>query len=169
MNRSATCALCGGRRDSRAKTQRCQRCRAYQTTPAIDRVTDRVRIDSAGCWLWTGSSNPGGYGQIRLSVAEGARLVVTHHVTYEHFVGPIPVGLQLDHLCRVRLCCNPDHLEPVTQRENIRRGAACGPRKFRPCSICGVVFSGRTWAATCGAGCRSEAGRRAARKRWDVS
>jgi len=41
---------------------------------------------------------------------------------YEYFKGPVPDGLELDHLCRVRSCCNPDHLEPVTHKENIRRG-----------------------------------------------
>jgi hypothetical protein len=45
-----------------------------------------------------------------------------HRVAYELFKGPIPAGMDLDHLCRVRCCCNPDHLEPVTRKENLRRG-----------------------------------------------
>lgn len=77
---------------------------------------DRRRSD--GCWLWTGSKNRGGYGTITVNGHTRA----VHRVAYELLVGPIPDGLQLDHLCRVRHCVNPAHLEPVTQRENILRG-----------------------------------------------
>ncbi len=49
------------------------------------------------------------------------RRVLTHRVMYEHWVGPIEVGLELDHLCRTKACCNPDHLEPVTRSENLLR------------------------------------------------
>ncbi len=56
---------------------------------------------------------------------------MVHRVTYETFVGPIPEGLEIDHLCRNRLCCNPVHLEAVTRKENVRRGLACAlkPKK----------------------------------------
>ncbi len=73
------------------------------------------------CWLWTGAIMHGGYGQIRLR--PGTRTMNTHRFAYELLVGPIPDGLHLDHLCRVPRCCNPLHLEPVTQAENSRRGA----------------------------------------------
>jgi hypothetical protein len=73
-----------------------------------------------GCWLWTGSTDPHGYGHIRGDW--GHSLVATHRLAYELTVGPIPEGLQLDHLCRRPACCNPAHLEVVTQRENILRG-----------------------------------------------
>lgn len=73
-----------------------------------------------GCWLWIGSTAGHGYGEFY----DGQRKVPAHRWAYEHFIGPIPDGLQLDHLCRVRPCVNPEHLEPVTQAENIRRGAA---------------------------------------------
>lgn len=73
--------------------------------------------ETDGCWLWTASCNPGGYGIFR----DGKQLVA-HRWSYKRLVGPIPEGLQLDHLCRVRSCVNPAHLEPVTQAENIRRG-----------------------------------------------
>lgn len=67
------------------------------------------------CWLWRGYIMPSGYGQRQ------NRLV--HRVAYEELVGPIPDGLQLDHLCRVRHCLNPAHLEPVTPAVNTRRGS----------------------------------------------
>lgn len=75
--------------------------------------TDR----SGPCWLWTGHCNQDGYG--RITVGGVAR--AAHRVSYEVYVGPIPEGLALDHLCRVRRCINPAHLEPVTQAENNRR------------------------------------------------
>lgn len=72
-----------------------------------------------GCWPWLGAL-ASGYGS--LSVRGTSRQA--HRVGYELMVGPVPEGLQLDHLCRNRACCNPAHLEPVTLRENVRRGAA---------------------------------------------
>lgn len=76
------------------------------------------RPELGPCWLWVGTVNAGGYGQV--SFTSQCRLA--HRVVYERTVGPIPDGLQLDHLCRVRRCVNPDHLEPVTNRENGIRG-----------------------------------------------
>lgn len=73
-----------------------------------------------GCWLWTGSLNRNGYG--RLSV--GGRTRVTHRVVWVLLGLPLESTQVLDHLCRVRSCCNPAHLEPVTVRENTRRGDA---------------------------------------------
>ena len=64
------------------------------------------------CWLWTGRTHDG-YGRY----SGGS----SHRIAYELLVGPIPDGLELDHLCRVTQCVNPDHLEPVTREENIRR------------------------------------------------
>jgi hypothetical protein len=69
------------------------------------------------CWLWTGNQTHG-YGSIRV---EGHHLRV-HRVVYEAMRGPIPEGLTIDHLCRVRNCVNPAHLEPVTAVENVMRG-----------------------------------------------
>lgn len=84
----------------------------------------------SGCWLWTSNISKAGYA--RLSVNNRRQYV--HRLSYEEFVGPIPDGLQIDHLCRVRCCVNPDHLEPVTHLENIRRGVwidACRERSKR--------------------------------------
>ena len=73
---------------------------------------------TSGCWLWTAAVLPDGYA----ALWNGRRMAKAHRVIYELLRGPVPVGLDLDHLCRVRCCVNPDHLEPVTRRENIRRG-----------------------------------------------
>jgi len=75
-------------------------------------------IDINDCWLYAGYKNELGYGQI---FAQGKRYYA-HRVTYETFVQPIPEGLVIDHLCRVRHCVNPAHLEPVTARVNTLRG-----------------------------------------------
>lgn len=77
------------------------------------------------CEVWTGNRMVNGYGV--LSLARGVT-VLAHRWAYEHFVGPIPEGLVIDHLCRVRHCVNPDHLEAVTNEENLRRGAGYGLR-----------------------------------------
>lgn len=78
-----------------------------------------AKVDKSGdCWEWTAFLTPDGYGRFGL---DGA-IVAAHRTAYELVVGPIPDGLQIDHLCRNRKCVNPDHLEPVTQLENARRG-----------------------------------------------
>ena len=95
--------------------------------PVIDRLMARIVVDEgSACWVWTGYVNPQGYGQITLSAEDGRALV--HRVAYEHHRGAIPDGLELDHLCANRPCCNPDHLEPVTHAENVRRAEAAGRR-----------------------------------------
>jgi hypothetical protein len=86
---------------------------------------DRVeRTDS--CWLWAGSQTSNGYGLYWAS-----QTVLAHRYAYELVGGPIPDALQIDHLCRVRHCVNPDHLEPVTQKENVRRGKTSALRPER--------------------------------------
>lgn len=74
------------------------------------------------CWLWTGYVTPKGYGrwQSRKLGYEGG--IGAHVAAYELLVGPVPGCLVLDHLCRVRHCVRPDHLEPVSRGENVRRG-----------------------------------------------
>lgn len=82
-----------------------------------ERFWAKVQKLEDGCWLWTGGKRGCGYGTIR----RNGKNTSAHVVAYEMLVGPIPDGLEIDHLCRVRLCVNPEHMEPVTHRENIRR------------------------------------------------
>lgn len=77
-------------------------------------IPDFVVSDS-GCWLRTKRVDRDGYGRI-------GKRTLAHRYFWEAFNGPIPDGLELDHLCRVTSCCNPSHLEPVTHRENMLRG-----------------------------------------------
>jgi hypothetical protein len=83
-----------------------------------DRLMAKIATQADDCWLWTGCVGDGGYGQVTIA----QRRHKAHRAVYELLVGPIPEGLDLDHLCRVRRCVNPDHLEPVTRSENLRRG-----------------------------------------------
>ena len=88
----------------------------YAKVSAVDRFWAKVnKTDS--CWLWTGSTSRG-YGQFRV----GNKVVPAHRWAYQQAKGPIPKGLELDHLCRVRHCVNPDHLEAVTNSVNWLRG-----------------------------------------------
>lgn len=86
------------------------------------RLEDHKKVNpKTGCWLWTGAMSTGGYGRIMLTRPE-RRLCNVHRISYEIFVGNIPEGLDIDHLCRNRACFNPKHLEPVTRSENCSRG-----------------------------------------------
>jgi|SRR5579872_5046898 len=86
----------------------------------VERFLNKIEITSS-CWLWKGAILSTGYGQFYPSPREK---MSAHRFSYELFVGPIPAGLVIDHLCRVPACINPDHLEPVTQRENTLRGVS---------------------------------------------
>lgn len=83
---------------------------------------------NTGCFIWLGHLTKLGYGKIGITrIVNGKKklnMVSAHREAYKYFVGPIPEGLVLDHKCRMRCCVNPDHLEPVTQQENCRRGDA---------------------------------------------
>ena len=88
---------------------------------AHERFWSKVALpDENGCMLWLASSKSNGYGQFGI----GGKNLYAHRVAYLWLVGPIPDELQLDHLCRNRKCVAPDHLEAVTQQENLRRGEA---------------------------------------------
>lgn len=93
---------------------------------AADRIFSLVSVDDVtGCWLWHGYRMPFGHGRVRV----GGRKVLVHRWVYEHLVGPIPPGLVLDHLCRVPACCNPEHLDPVTNPENVNRSPLSNANK----------------------------------------
>jgi len=96
----------------------------------IVRLLKKVEIQPGpaltGCWEWTGHRRQRNYGSIGI----GRRGRVTaHRFVYEHTIGPIPEGLEIDHLCCNQSCVNPLHLEPVTHRENMRRYALTGRAK----------------------------------------
>ena len=92
---------------------------------AVRRFWAKVSVQPNGCWLWTGSlmfrkpgTSSGGYGRFYFR----GRYEGAHRWCWERCNGPVPGGLEIDHLCRNRACCNPTHMEAVTHATNIRRG-----------------------------------------------
>lgn len=96
--------------------------RTYTRRPIHERLYAKI-LKTETCWIWTGALNNKGYGVIG-APAPSKALLLAHRVSYDFHVGPIPEGLTLDHLCYTPRCVNPEHLEPVTKAENIKRAAA---------------------------------------------
>ena len=92
--------------------------RHYQGYLPPERFWGRVDKHGAnGCWLWTAGKDTDGYGKFRYRGSD----IRSHRWAYHQLVGPIPDGKEIDHLCRVRACVNPAHMEPVTNKENHAR------------------------------------------------
>lgn len=107
---------------------------------SLDRLLETRIEKTDACWLWRGMSNTKGYGRIRI----GGRHIAAHRVVYEKTIGPIPSGMQIDHLCKVTNCVNPEHLEAVTPAENNRRSASPSATNAQK-DVCkrGHAFTGR--------------------------
>lgn len=112
--------------------------------PLLDRIIEKLEVGD--CWVFMGARSAGNYGQIRRG--NGASTGYAHRLLYELLVGPVDVKLDLDHLCRNRPCCNPDHLEPVTRAVNHARGTqGMAPLKAacingHPFTVDNTVFNG---------------------------
>lgn len=89
--------------------------------PAHVRVLNKVEY-VGDCWLYTGATGKTGYARITLPPGDSKVSIAVHRAVYQALVGPIPEGMELDHLCKNRNCVNPNHLEVVTHTENVRRG-----------------------------------------------
>lgn len=105
------------------------------------------------CWIWTGDLMPNGYGKYAI---QGKRVRAVHRILWEVYNGQeVPAGLELDHLCRVRSCCRPGHLEPVTHAVNTQRQAHYNRGKdtcpkghpYTPENT--ITSGGRRWCKTC--------------------
>lgn len=158
-----TCSIPGCDTQAKARTwcvKHYQRWRKHgspewEPPTLIERLSARLVETEQGCWEFTGYHDPMGYGRTGRGL--------NHQLTYEFYIGEVPDGLELDHLCRNRGCCNPWHLEPVTHRVNCERGDFT---RYRD-DLCprghDLSLPGNTYAHTRGEGrkCRPCAIRRA--------
>ena len=106
-------SLYTSRKDSTIKGNFCRYCRGH----GKKKLTEYL-VNENGCWIWQLAITPFGYGQKSVNY----KSVMAHRWYYEKYKGPIPEGLFIDHICGVRHCVNPNHLEAVTTSENTRRG-----------------------------------------------
>lgn len=116
--------------------------------PCVERFLPKIAVNpESGCWDWTAATFVGtGYGVFALTRDKSTQ---AHRWSYTWFVGPIPAGAVIDHLCRNHICVNPNHLEVVSQRENIRRGEVGAALRSRTHCKNGHEFTeANTWINT---------------------
>lgn len=102
-------------------------CYAHRSLPTLnERFTAKTAAVASGCIEWQGSLNWQGYGTFGIGER---KIVKAHRYAYERAKGRIPSGMVIDHKCRNKKCVNPDHLEPVTPKENVLRGNASRPQQ----------------------------------------
>ena len=101
-----------------------------------ERFWEKVEVTES-CWLWTAGITHNGYGKF----GERGKTLRAHRVAYERYIGKIPDGFILDHLCRVRRCVNPNHLEAITHKENTIRGESNNQYKGKTHCIRGHEFT----------------------------
>lgn len=82
------------------------------------RFWNKVRVEANGCWIWTAATSRHGYGNFWVR----GSMRLAHRISYVNLKGIIPFGFDIDHLCKIKPCVNPDHLEAVSHKENVRRG-----------------------------------------------
>ena len=121
-------------------------------------------VRTEDCWNWIGSNNGVGYGEIRID----GKKVYAHRWAYEDAKGKIPDGHQIDHLCKNPSCVNPEHLEAVTAKVNVRRGNAVGPKPERKKDYCsnGHLYSENTYVRPDGRGRNCEECVRTRSREW---
>jgi hypothetical protein len=109
-------------------------------------------IPFAGCWIWTRAVDRDGYAAVSVKAGGVYRRTEGHLAAYTIQHGRVPAGMMLDHLCRNRACCNPDHLEPVTAKENHARSPTTAPERAAVwrnarthCPRCGHEWALRQW------------------------
>ncbi len=117
----------------------------YASGHKLRRSPVRMIVEDRGyktpCWIWQWAHHPAGYGVMRIN---GKNRQV-HCIEYEKVHGPIPKGMYIDHLCRVPACINPDHLEMVTNAENVRRGLRASVTREDVFRLFELRKTGRTW------------------------
>jgi hypothetical protein len=125
----------------------------------LERLFSRTIRGPGGCWLWTGGKSDG-YAMARVTYR--GRSLRLHRIVYEQLVGPVSPGLEIDHLCRVRCCLNPEHMEPVAKRVNVLRGeGACAVHARKVTCLRGHSLSGENLYIEPGGGRRCIACREA--------
>ena len=97
---------------------------------------------NSGCWLWIGHLSKNGYGKLRVKNNSRWQTQYAHRISYQTFVCEIPNGLDLDHICRVRSCINPAHLEPVSRSTNLARSPLMNRQKIKTSCPKGHIYSG---------------------------